>query len=117
MTKKPTKWELLEHYARREPQAFMQLDGFDWPGDSFSNPETGLALFGTETWELMQGADVRILVKAAANHEKVLRILREIVSWVEHDKNVFVWRTSDPKGEPVHASDAVGAVNPEDLPF
>jgi hypothetical protein len=96
MTKKPTKQELLDHYARREPQAFMQLDGFDCPGDSFSDPETGLALSGTETWELMRGADVRILVKAEADREKVLRILREMVDWVEKSKNIFTWSACDP---------------------
>jgi len=92
----PTRDQLLEKYATREPKAFSQFDGFDWTPDddddsifggikdSFADDD-GHGIFGTTTHELMHGADVRVLVNPAASKETVLALLSKITSWIEGD--------------------------------
>jgi hypothetical protein len=90
--KRPTKDELLDKYSRySEPKAFIQFDGFDWPEDSMSDPETGLALFHGETYELMRGAHVRILIDPSADRDIVRSILRKLADWIERDDDALVW--------------------------
>ena len=91
MTQRKTKMELLKHYAQYEPKAFIQFDGFDWPDDCLSNSQTGLATFRMETWELMNGSDVRILINPRTDREKALQILHELTAWIERDEDSLVW--------------------------
>jgi hypothetical protein len=93
---RPTTDELLQHYMRRKPKAFIQLDGFDAPGDCYSDPETGLGLFQGETYELMAGSNVRILIDPETAREKVLEILHRLLEWVEQDENLLVWSSRLP---------------------
>jgi hypothetical protein len=86
-----SKTQLLQHYAEREPKAFIQFDGFDAPGDCWSDPKTGLGLFKKGTSELMNGADVRILIDPQTHRKKVLQILHELVAWIEGDEDALVF--------------------------
>jgi hypothetical protein len=86
-----TKEELLQDYAQREPKPYIQLDGFDAPGDCMSDPDTGLGCFRGDTWELMHGADVRTLINPGTDREKVLEILEELVAWMRRDEDQLVW--------------------------
>jgi hypothetical protein len=90
--KRPTKEELLDKYSRYpEPKAFIQFDGFDCPGDCLADPETGLALFRGETYELMNGAAVRILVDPRTDRDTVRRIVRELAAWIDCADDALVW--------------------------
>jgi hypothetical protein len=70
-----TKDELLNHYAARTPKRFLQFDGFYWPGDMCANKD-GFAMCGGETWELMRGAPVRILIDPEADRSIVYELLK-----------------------------------------
>jgi hypothetical protein len=84
MTTQKTKDELLAHYATKEPKRFIQFDGFDWPGDQLADPKTGLAVLRGETWELMCGADVRVLIDPGADHVRVCQMLRNVLDDIAH---------------------------------
>jgi hypothetical protein len=86
----PTKQQLLDHYAEHDPQAFIQLDGFDRPGDSYSDPDTGLGLFRGYTWELIDGADVRILIRPRVGRQRVLEMLYALTGWVERQPGLVI---------------------------
>ena len=80
------KGELLAKYCERAPTAFLQFDGF-FPGignyDPIVTPDSeGDCLFGGDTWELMHGADVRVLIKHPLGRTDALRILSKITAWV-----------------------------------
>lgn len=85
--KSPTSRELLRKYARRQPKAFIQFDGWhDSHGDDVipADPQ-GHSLTGTRTWELMQGASVRVLADPTAPQKEVGILLRKIANWIETD--------------------------------
>ena len=85
---------LLAHYAEKEPTDFEQIDchhrsgaivdafpecrhdAYDADGDTFD--------FGATT-ELMNGADVRILVRRDTPLEVATRLLRKAADWSERD--------------------------------
>lgn len=71
---------LLAHYARRQPQSFVQLDGFaDMVADDVSRPdEDGDVLWQTITVELMAGATVRVLIDPQAPRATGVRLLRKL---------------------------------------
>jgi hypothetical protein len=71
-----TKDELLRHYAARTPKRFVQVDGFYWPGGDMFADKDGFAIFGSETWELMVGADVRILIDPEADPSTVYGLIK-----------------------------------------
>ena len=81
--KKPTRDELLAQYARREPVAFVQIDGFAGvpPQDDVMRPdEDGDAVMLGETFELMSGAyAVRVLVTRGTDATTARRLLRKIL--------------------------------------
>jgi hypothetical protein len=89
MKKKRTKGELLEHYAEREPTAFYQFDGWHLGvghGDDVMHPdEEGDCLASGTTYELMHGADVRVLVKRGMAPEIAAQLLEKLTSWIRRD--------------------------------
>lgn len=84
------KEELLEHYKQKEPNLFVQYDGFDFTdsgGDDFMKPdEDGHCLFSTMTYELMSGAaNVRVLITPQTPKETILKLLDKIKLGIKSD--------------------------------
>ena len=81
--------ELLEHYARKDPTAFFQIDVFvdQDPEDDLMLPDSdGDALSGGARCELMTGNyAVRVLITAGATQKQVLRGLKKARAWVKRD--------------------------------
>ena len=89
---KNIKLKLIKKYIRREPTRFQQHDGFAnlEPGDFIMSPdEDGDCCLSSETWELMYGADVRILIKEGTTYLDAIRLLKKIVKYIERDKESF----------------------------
>lgn len=79
----PTKDALIEKYQAREPKRFFQFDGYgNFAGDCHADSD-GHGMFGTVTWELMQGSTVRVLVDPTASKDEVLAMLGKITRWIE----------------------------------
>lgn len=76
------KGELLEAYATRQPKRFGQVDcyraGSEPCGGGWEADKDGDCLVDGETWELMYGADVRVLIPSGSNKRDVLRMLKKI---------------------------------------
>ncbi|CAN5459994.1 hypothetical protein BH20ACI3_BH20ACI3_41880 [soil metagenome] len=78
--KKPTRDELLARYARREPVAFVQIDGFSGvPLEDVMTPDQeGDAVMLGETFELMSGVyAVRVLVTYFVAIRLLSRFIRQ----------------------------------------
>jgi hypothetical protein len=80
---------ILAKYAEREPKRFVQLDAHfspDGPDDSLMAPdEEGDALTASETFELMHGASVRVLIDADCDPALALHRLRKLADWLACD--------------------------------
>ena len=80
MSQKPTKGQLLAHYAKRPVTRFHQYDGFkleEW--DCVLDPdEHGYSVMGGETHELMHGANVRVLIRPDTSREDAVELLERI---------------------------------------
>lgn len=76
------KWELLEHYASREPVRFIQIDDFCDPGawDSVVTPdEDGHSIWSGITHELMTGIyNIRLLIRPDTSIDTVLGFLKKM---------------------------------------
>ena len=82
-----TKEELLEHYSHKKPNRFIQYDGFaDMKGDSFFEADSdGHVVLGQETYELMHGTEVRVLIRPGTPRKTVCWLLLKILgSIVDH---------------------------------
>ena len=82
------KQQLLRKYSNKEPNVFYQFDGFEnMKNDSIAKPdEDGLAVFYTNTCELMNGSTVRVLLKPGVEKkETYLKLLKRIYDWIERD--------------------------------
>ncbi len=80
--------ECLARYAAKRPKHFLQLDCFHMEddGDDVMRPDTdGDAMFAGHTTELMNGADVRVLIPEGADVVSALRMLRKLADWLERD--------------------------------
>lgn len=83
---------LLKHYSEREPTGFLQFDGFaDAPeGDDIIHPDDDKDwIGGGSTYELMHGANVRVLIRLGTKHGEALRLLKKITDWIVRDKDQF----------------------------
>lgn len=82
-----SKKEKLKHYAGKELNSFIQFDGWyfeDKQGDSNFKPDSdGDCLSGRETFELMNGADVRILIPENTPRDIAIRLIGKIARWIE----------------------------------
>ena len=101
MAKKPTKQELLDHYAGygHEPKAFYQFDvhyvGVNSRDDIMRPDEDGDWLSCGPRYELMHGCAVRVLVEPQRTPTELLRGLRKVVEWLERlEKNPREWEKS-----------------------
>jgi hypothetical protein len=83
------KTNLLEHYASKNPHAFIQFDAFvDNTGETTPNPD-GDSINALITHELMSGCcEVRVLVKPEVSKETAIRLLEKITNWI---KEVTFW--------------------------
>jgi hypothetical protein len=83
-----TKQKLLDKYANREPTPFEQFDGFyvNDGGDDIMRPDDeDHCLFSSDTWELMHGADVRVLVSRDTPREQVGPLIRKLAAWIANE--------------------------------
>ena len=76
--RKPSTDELLTHHQIREPKRFIQLDGHSWAD------EAGDAITVGQTYELMHGSSVRVLIPDETDETEAVRLLREITHRIEH---------------------------------
>jgi hypothetical protein len=88
------KEQLLKDYANKQPAAFYQVDGYcDWPeGHSACSPDAdGHALFKcSRTHELIDGANVRVLIEDGTSKADALKLLDKIRGVVEsYDGDTF----------------------------
>ena len=76
----PSKGDLLEHYCRREPKRFLQIDSWQQQGrDSVYTPdEDGDVISTGYTHELMHGHPVRVLIEPGTPTRDAVRMLRKI---------------------------------------
>jgi len=84
--------ELLKHYAAgREPKKFFQIDGwYSLKGDGVvTTDENGHAMTGSVTFELMHGADVRILIDPSTPPSEAAALLRKAANWLDRDTTLF----------------------------
>ena len=80
-----TKGDLLEHYARREPKAFVQIDcwyGGKMDDDIFHADAAGRTVTSGRVEELMLGTDVRILIEPDGDPKEVVALLREAADMI-----------------------------------
>jgi hypothetical protein len=78
--------ELLSHYSQREPKQFGQ---FDCHGDGggwgmFEPDDDGDVIEVCFTWELMGGADVRVLIPRGTNPVAAARMLHKIADCLHY---------------------------------
>lgn len=88
--RKPSKQELLEHYAQnnKEAQRFLQVDGWHEDGrdNLFCPDQDGDVLSAGIVHELRTSSwPVRVLIHENAKKEDVLRMLPKILKWLESD--------------------------------
>ena len=116
--RKPSKGDLLGHYATREPQKFVQFDSWYYPEDQRDGydcmmgppDEEGVVGSSGSVYELMDGADVRVLIKPEVSIDKAAMMLRKIAEWVE--------RRIQEVPQTVGTPDSVnGSANVPDIPF
>jgi hypothetical protein len=82
-----SKASLLAKYAEREPKQFVQMDAHylpDGPSGALTEPDAeGDALTACETYELMRGAPVRVLIEPDCEPALAVRRLRKLADWLE----------------------------------
>tara|TARA_B100000315_G_scaffold235154_1_gene249822 strand:+ start:3764 stop:4186 length:423 start_codon:yes stop_codon:yes gene_type:complete len=86
--KNSTKANLLAKYANKEPNPFIQLDGFNEDGevDLMRPDEDGYCLTGGSTYELMTTCpEVRVLIKPKTDKKTLVALLSKITNWVKRD--------------------------------
>ena len=82
----------MKHYATREPQKFEQFDAW-WfcedereYGDISGDPDDdGVQMSRGSNYELMHGADVRVLIKPNVAIDKAVLMLRKLADVLERD--------------------------------
>ena len=86
ITERETKEALLKHYATREPKSFVQFDGWyggKWRGDSvIATDEAGRSMTSGLTTELMNGADMRLLIEPGADAVEIVALLHQAAEWI-----------------------------------
>ena len=92
-----SKGELIEHYCSKKPTAFYQVDFFmDCPPDPVMDPDKeGDALTAGQTFELMNGAGIRVLISTNVSHKDITRGLTKIIKLVSTKRmkgNLREWK-------------------------
>jgi len=90
---KKTTDKLLNHYAKREPKKFLQIDGWysrQWVDDRvLAMDEARYSMTGGATVELMHGTDVRILIDPSTPVSEAVMLLRQAVAWLKEDPLLY----------------------------
>ncbi len=82
----PSKAELLAKYAQDEPKLFEQWDGWHAQhGDALDYDDDGYVVCSCDTFELMQGSDVRILIDPDMPREEVLHLLHMMLGYYKRE--------------------------------
>lgn len=86
-----TKRTKLAHYDTKPLNSFKQVDAFlDWEGDTMFPPDKdGDNIFSGWTEELMEHAQVRILIRKGIKRDDAVRALRKMLVWIETDEQVW----------------------------
>ncbi len=88
MMRSPTKKELIEKYETREPKLFVQIDAFKMAGseDNLMPPdEDGFWLQARPSYELMDGADISLLIDPRTDRKDVVSMLKKMAIKMEED--------------------------------
>jgi hypothetical protein len=86
---RPTKDQLLAHYAKRQPKRFTQIDGFTevLPYEVLAGDPDGHSVSTGETFELMSGAyAIRLLITEGTEKVQALALLDKIKSAIAGDR-------------------------------
>jgi len=98
-----TTGELLNHYAKREPKEFLQIDGWyggKWVGDSvIATDKNGYSMTGGATVELMIGADVRILIDPSTPASEAVVLLQKAIDWLNRGPALYQTIVKRSRGE------------------
>ena len=85
----PSRGDLLDHYTNRKPKFFHQFDGFlrqEGGYQCLGTPDDdGDMLMAGATHELMDGADVRVLIPITTTHYAAERLLQKIIDWLQRE--------------------------------
>lgn len=87
----PSKQDLLDHYATKEPQRFLQRDGFcdHWVDTTLRPDRDGDSSAVGMTAELMstpgRTLPLRILIHEDADQEDVRRLMRKALAALDRD--------------------------------
>lgn len=82
--------QLIARYQKREPKHFIQYDGyirregedlFDACSEYFD--QDGYSWIQMDTWELMEGAAVRVLIKPETKPEDAARLLKILATQIK----------------------------------
>ncbi len=95
---KPTKEGLLEKYRARDPKLFVQIDGFqiqDHEDNLMKPDDEGFWFQARTTYELMDRADVRILIDPQIHRKDASRMLKKMIDKIEHDWLQLLKETGD----------------------
>jgi hypothetical protein len=82
------KAKLLKHYARRNPKAFRQFDGWLNADEITGRDDDGHGTTAVLTWELMAAGDVRVLIPVSTTSAEATALLRKIIGWIERSGGV-----------------------------
>lgn len=79
------KAEILAHYRERAPRRFFQFDAFADGDEIMGRDEDGQSVTGGDTFELMHGADVRVLIPANGTQPapELSKMLRKVADWID----------------------------------
>lgn len=87
--KQKRKADCIDHYSIREAKLFKQYDGFldcDQLDDFIKGDEDRDCIMGNSaTWELMQGASVRVLIPENTTAIEAVRLLKKITNSIEQN--------------------------------
>jgi hypothetical protein len=88
MMRRLTKKELLERYQAREPRLYIQIDAVKTIGneDNLMPPdEDGFWFQARHTYELMDGADISVLVNPRTDRKDVVGMLKKVIIKMDQD--------------------------------
>ena len=93
-----TKKELLERYQAREPRLYIQIDAVKTIGneDNLMPPdEDGFWFQARHTYELMDGADISVLVNPRTDRKDVVGMLKKLIIKMDQDWSYLLDEAKD----------------------
>ena len=98
MMRRLTKKELLERYQAREPRLYIQIDAVKTIGneDNLMPPdEDGFWFQARHTYELMDGADISVLVNPRTDRKDVVGMLKKVIIKMDQDWSYLLDEAKD----------------------